>query len=246
MIRFIDLFQWWNAIYAVPLLVAILYMAAVHLAGALESAGDALGGHSGDAAHGGTDAADTGHTGGDAPGHHEADHGEHYVDMADPWHDGVLTWHDLAAVLGIGRAPITFIIQIFLLIWGGTGLMLNVLLSGGLDRPPVVALTLPLAFVIATLVTRTVAVTIGRFVRFETSATRRGDLIGRTGKVVYPVTAEEGTVHVRDEYGTLHRVRARTKHEPLDSGREVVMVDYDLEQNIYWVDDAIQFIHRGG
>ena len=40
-------------------------------------------------------------------------------------------------------------------------------------------------------------------------AVRRNQLVGRPGSVVFPVSSEEGTVHVRDEYGTLHRVRAR-------------------------------------
>jgi hypothetical protein len=62
--------------------------------------------------------------------------------------------------------------------------------------------------------------------------------------VVYPVTAEEGTVHVRDEHGTLHRLRARSEVGRLESGQEIVILGYDPERKIYQVDDAAAFVDR--
>ena len=69
-------------------------------------------------------------------------------------------------------------------------------------------------------------------------------LVGRVGKVVYPVTGEEGTVNIRDQHGTLHRVRARTEHGKLESGQEIIVLGYDPGRNLYQIDDASSFVDR--
>jgi hypothetical protein len=58
------------------------------------------------------------------------------------------------------------------------------------------------------------------------------------------VSPEAGTVSVRDQHGTLHRVRARSTDGELDSGRQIIIVGYDPGGKVYQVDDASTFVDR--
>ncbi|HTE18134.1 MAG TPA: NfeD family protein, partial [Armatimonadota bacterium] len=105
--------------------------------------------------------------------------------------------------------------------------------------------SLPITFLFSVLGTRAFAGIFGRFFKpYETASLKRHQIVGRSGRVVFPVTAEEGTVHVRDQHGTLHRLRARSEHGVLDSGREIIVVGYDRDLGLYQVDDASAFVDR--
>jgi hypothetical protein len=69
--------------------------------------------------------------------------------------------------------------------------------------------------------------------------------VGKIGEVVYPVTGEAGTIHLRDGSGTIHRVRARAAHERLEPGQRIIVLGYDPEKDLYTVDDAVKFVDRG-
>jgi membrane protein implicated in regulation of membrane protease activity len=93
--------------------------------------------------------------------------------------------------------------------------------------------------------TRLFALGFGKIFRpFETAAVKKDALSGRTGKVVYTVDSDSGTIHVRDTHGTLHRVRARSQYGALETGTEIVVLGYDPQQQVYEVDDAVAFVHR--
>ncbi len=145
--------------------------------------------------------------------------------------------------LGVGRAPLVMLLQILLLLWGLIGLALHQTLNAA--GPLALAWSVPLTLLLSVLGTRSFAVLFGRFFRQkETYALKRNDLLGRTGKVVYDVTPEEGTVNVRDQYGNLHRIRARSLDGRLESGQEIVVVGYDSRTNLYQVDDSVTFVNR--
>ena len=105
--------------------------------------------------------------------------------------------------------------------------------------------SIPVTLLVSVLGTRSFAQVFGRFFKqFETSAAKRSHIVGRTGTVVFPVNTEEGTISIRDNSGTLHRVRARTHNGALDSGQRIVVIGYDPDSRIYQVDEAESFVDR--
>ena len=160
--------------------------------------------------------------------------------VANPSHPGLLV--PALVALGVGRAPLVMLLQILLLFWGLIGLALHQLAGAG---PFSLLWSLPATFALSILATRSFAVLFGRFFKqYESAAVSRHQLVGRTGRVVYPVTSEEGTIHVRDQHGTLHRVRARSQHGALESGQEIIILGYDPDRKTYQVDDASTFVDR--
>jgi hypothetical protein len=53
---------------------------------------------------------------------------------------------------------------------------------------------------------------------------------------VHQVSAASGTLHVRDATGSIHRLPYRTVQGLLAPGQEVVIVSYDTDQRIFWVE----------
>jgi len=251
------LFEWWNAVYTLPLAAVLVLLILTSL---ISLAGGALGQLS--EADGGVEAdhdadlhldADT-----DVDGDLEVD-GD--VDL-DGDGDGDVVDRAIAAshghpspeagpgflisalvTLGVGRAPLVMVLQVLVLFWGFLGLTLHQTLR--VDSPAALLWSAPVTLVLSVLATRTFAGAFGRvFKGFETSAVRRHQIVGRTGRVVYTVSHDAGTVTVRDEHGTLHRVRARTEHQRLESGREIIILGYDPKTQVYQVDDVAAFVDR--
>jgi membrane protein implicated in regulation of membrane protease activity len=142
--------------------------------------------------------------------------------------------------LGVGAVPLSLLAQAFLLFFGVAGLATNRLfmVSANPERnvwaSVAVALFLGLvgAFVLGALGRR--------FLPTEGPALANRDLISRTGRVVFAVTENEGTVQVRDAGGTLHQIAARVPlgEEPIEAGQEVLVVSYDSEQGIFLVNES--------
>lgn len=229
------LFAWWNAIYTVPLAVALIVAAVTALVG---MAGGVLGDSSGE--HGGHE-----HGGHDHGGH---DHGEHCVgsDTGDGDAEGDSDAHGgghdspIGAVLlflGVGRAPLTVVLQVLLIAWGLAGVGLH--RWAGANGPLALVWSVPTSLVISVVVTRGVAwVFIRVFPREESTVVGKSEIVGRTGSVVFTVTGSEGTVNVRDAGGTLHRLRARTEGGPIAGGEAILVTSYDPATDRYEVERA--------
>lgn len=245
-----SIFRWWNAIYSLPLAFVLFFLAITAI---VSLAGDLFGGlsHHGDsAAHGSADADHDLDVDADVDADADVDV-EHDLDAS---HDGHAHGHDghghgpsgLAATLGflgVGQAGLMMVLQMLLLFWGLIGISLHRAI--GATGPGVLLWSLPVTLVTSVFATRTLARLFGRFFKsFETSALQRHELVGRTGRVVFPVTEEEGTIHVHDAHGTLHRLAAHAEHGRLESGQEIVILGYDPDRKRYRVDDATQFLDR--
>jgi len=125
------------------------------------------------------------------------------------------------SVLGIGRCPISIVIMSALILFGGSGLMLNRLLLP--------FFSLIGAFVITLLLTRLVATTIGRIMpSTETYTVGPEHLMGLSGTVVIRATNEFGQIQVVDHLDTLHKLNCKTFDDAptILSGEQALIVDY--------------------
>jgi membrane protein implicated in regulation of membrane protease activity len=132
------------------------------------------------------------------------------------------------ALLGIGRVPISVLLCSFLALFGAIGLIANQAFAS-IRLPPVAYFwpSLAIAGVLGLIVTGRLAALVARYMpSIETVRVTRSDLAGRIGTSVYGVDERSGQVQVRDIYGNLHRVAARTAGGRVDSGKEVLLEEY--------------------
>jgi membrane protein implicated in regulation of membrane protease activity len=207
--------QWWNLIFLLPAVGALIYLLVLAL-GAIP-----LEGHDVDVGH---------HL--DA-GHHDVEHGD-----GDPFHGAL-------SLIGVGRVPLSLVLMSFAFLWGFFGWLGNRLFSMVLPSPSLFLWpSLVMAFLGAAVLTGVLARGLGRMMPSTESygATAR-DLIGGMGDVRYALTAQNGSVQVHDRYGTLHEVPARVlPGEPMiPAGTRVVLWRFDDEAGAYLAlqDDAI-------
>jgi hypothetical protein len=228
------LLSWWNLIYLVPLALALIYLI-VYMATGM-SFGDA------DAdVHADMDAdADA-----DADGDADADHdvsGDHEAGH-EPQHAGSTSGgSSLLTLLGVGRAPISVLLMVFLLIWSITGIIANRVIYGLSESVlPTVIISVPLAMVFSLFGTAGLARLIGRSMpNSETYVRRKSSLVGLAGEAVYDMTAGFGTVQVRDESGDLHELPCETQGDAstkkiIHKGQRVVLYDYNEEKGVFYV-----------
>lgn len=244
------LFAWWNAIYTIPLAVVLIFLGVSSL---VSLVGTGLG----ELSQGNQDAnveaevdadvdAEVDLQGGsDLDGDGDIDAVDHAIAAArghaSP--EGMSPLVGALVFLGVGKAPLLLLIQLLVLFWGVFGLLLHQ--SVAATSPATLLWSAPVTLVLSIAATRLFAGLFGKIYRpVETASIKRHQLVGRTGKVVYPVTDAEGTVNIRDQYGTLHRVRARTEHGRLESGQEIIVLGYDPARSLYQIDDASSFVDR--
>lgn len=231
------LLAWWNAIYTLPLAVVLVFLSVTSV---VSLAGGAFGGSDHDAEVDADHDVDVDHD-------VEVDHDVDSDVEGDVDGDGDHDFHDVVTgtlvALGAGRMPLVMLLQVLLLFWGLTGTLLHQ--AAGVMGPGALLWSIPVSLVVSAVGTRGIAQAFGRFLRkVETRAVAQSGIVGRSGRVVYAVTRDEGTVTVTDEHGTLHRVRARTDQGRLDSGQEIVIIGYDPSTRLYEVDDAKAFLDR--
>lgn len=134
--------------------------------------------------------------------------------------------------------PLSVLLPILLTTWGMVGLMLSSLLSPALHWSllylPVVVLG---ATFIGTVVGSSVVHTLEPIVGF-TPNLRRGERVGRSGRVVFTVTLERGVIHARDRGGHLHCLSAHLARDeaPLPPELEVLIIDFDPLEGVYLVE----------
>ncbi len=145
----------------------------------------------------------------------------------------------LLSALGIGRVPITIVLMIMSLIFGGAGLIMNGVLEVILISPYLYG---PASFVAASLVTLFLT---GKCVRAinrvipttETHVVTKNDLVGRTGTLVLPASNVSGTAQIVDRYGSIHQITCRTNDgSSLSEGKEILVIDYNEGDDTYSVE----------
>jgi membrane protein implicated in regulation of membrane protease activity len=217
-----DLLAWWNLIFLLPALAALLYLVLL-AAGTLDIGHDVH-------VEFDTDA--------DVDADADAIHGiEHSLGVE---HDGDgSTFSSALSFLGFGRVPLSILLLTFCFLWGFAGWATNTLLKGPLDRPALfVWFSLAAATLLSVLGTRYLARGLARILpATESYGTKERDLIGRLAKVRDTVTDRQGRAQLFDANGSLQEVPVRIKpgESAIPARTEVVLLSYDRDRGVYYV-----------
>jgi hypothetical protein len=214
------LFVWANAPYVVALGISLLF-GTLQMSGLLAFGGDgAAGGDDAGGADGGAEAeAAAGDAGADAH-----DHGAGQA---------------LVHASGASGAPTSWLLHVFALTFGVTGLFATALVTRAGERADAATLlwSVPLAFVVALVATRATNRRLGPVLSGDASrATSRRELVGSLGVVISSkVDASFGEVRLRDRHGHTLRLVVATRDRVLREGESVVVVDLDDESGRLYV-----------
>lgn len=135
------------------------------------------------------------------------------------------------SLFGVGKCPLSIVLFTSFLLFGFSGLVLNTIF------PPILRILSVIGALFATIVgTRFLASTVSRFMpQTETYNITSQHFVGKRGRVVIAVTEDFGQVHVNDQYGSLHKLNARSyegKNFAIDDG--VLITEY--KDGIFYVD----------
>jgi membrane protein implicated in regulation of membrane protease activity len=243
---------WWNLLYIVPFLLALLYLAVYAVSGVtfgegdFEMAGDLHADLHADIDHdldAGLDHDVDGDMDHDLDGDADADaDGDAHLETPGgsaggghdlPLHLSAMSW------LGLGRVPLSILIMVLFITWGVIGFITNVILSPIMPWPWMSVLgSLPAAAIGSLFITRGVVRLVGRWMpTMETYARRTGELVGTAGEAMYDINQEFGMATVRDSRGDLFQVSCRVYPDGklISKGTKVLLVDYDEEQKCFFV-----------
>jgi len=238
-----QLLEWYNLIFELPLGLGLLYLAFYTLSG--WTFGDA----------------DTGADGGfdhDVDAHLDV-HGELTLDHdADLSHDinadadtdtdasdsdsgthgspgtaflSALNW------IGVGRMPLSLVLMIFMLCWGTLGFAAMQIQAGSaISRSVMIAVAV--AVLGSACITHFVSSILGKALFNTTNVPRRRhELLGSLGEALYPIDAKFGMVCGRDDRGELFQVACKVEEgqEPVAKGAPVQLVAYTAKERMFYV-----------
>jgi len=254
-----NLLQWWNLLFALPLVVGVLFsvVSAIGFATTGSEPGEAADSETGDA--GQEVSAEHGDLEHGADLEHDVNHGdmadadsdvhavasaEHAEGLHDAYageqHESVLT--QLLEAFGIGRGvPISVMLPFCMVLWGVLGLVSNQALHPILRVPALyVWVSMTISLLGTSLMARGLSSVIGRFLQAgQVPSTSRERLIGATGVAVFTIDQRSGVADVHDWVGTVHRISCRVSAQsaPIAAGTPVVVTDYEVETGHYLVEE---------
>jgi hypothetical protein len=214
--------EWQNLIFILPMAAGVLYVLLMATGLSVGEHGDLAVDHDIGIDH-------------DVDVGHDVDAGHavpdtHLPDAAHVHHPHLLG--KALGILGVGKVPISILMISVCFIWGAVGLVLNVVL--GTESMWRVAGYTALAAVVGT---RLVAEGLAAILPGEESYyTRREELEGEKGEVLYEVTPVSGTVRLRDPSGNLLDLDCRTcGEERIAAGTQVVIGEYNAAADWFTV-----------
>jgi Protein of unknown function (DUF1449) len=252
----IDLLQWWNLIFDLPFVAALIPLL-------LQAAGAAHFGHGGHGVH-------IDHASGALHGHHvhlphmphlahhQAGPAEAHVAAAagsSAAHAPTLhtpTAHAPAhhaaspgpisralGLLGIGKVPVMLVFSSFCFIWGFTGLAANLLLAGVYVLPAAFILpSIAIALFSSLLLTGILSQGISKVMpSVETYTTPREGFLGKSGRALYEINCTCGAAVVLDNESNRVQIKCRTAEEGsvIPRGQPLSVAWYDEEKQIFVV-----------
>ena len=219
-----ELFQWYNLMFAGPFGLAVIYLIGL-------MSGLAPEGHDHDFE------ADV-HVDVDADVDADLDHdlGPEHSPEFHPEHEPSFVSRVLSAA-GVGRVPLSILLVSFFLLWGFAGMWSNALFKPILVTPYLY--TLP-ATAIALLASVTGTGILGRTLArmlpsFESYASKRAELVGKRAEALFDITAEQGTARLRNQYGHLLDVPCRVREgtDRIPAGETILLAAYDRTEQCF-------------
>lgn len=215
-----ELLEWHNLIFALPLAWPVLYLVMM-LLGLSGGEGDAE--HDVDLDH---DLDVNGDVDADADAGAEVDGGTGILDR-------------VLGALGVGKAPLSILLISFCFLWAGAGLVGNWFWSiQSASAWPAMWKSLAVAAGVSLLGTRFIARAIHRLIpSVESYGSARRDLLGMTAEVLHDVSHEAGTARLRDDFGNLLDVSVRVgkNDRGIPTGSKVVLMRHDPKGDVFFV-----------
>lgn len=217
----VNVLSWWNLIFVLPAVAALLYLVLLAT---------------------GTVAGDTGDIDADLdPGDfHGVEHafgGAGAAPDGEPGSPGGLL--HILSLVGVGRAPLSLLLVSFCFLWGFLGWLGNAIFGAVIASPAVfIWPSLALALVGSLVLTRLLAGGLHRLLpATETYAVSNRQLVGRLANVRYGVTDRMGSAQLYDDQGRMHEVPVRILpgEAPIPAHSSVVLWRYDLDTNTFLV-----------
>jgi membrane protein implicated in regulation of membrane protease activity len=215
--------EWWNFMFLAPLLAGVAMAVLVVVTGGFDS---------GDHADGGGDDG--------------VDGTEGHLDHADDIGDGDAhggdddQGFDLLGWFGMGKGvSLSLMLPVLLCTFGLAGLTLDVVLESVLRVPALYAPIAALGAVFASsLAGRSFAKAFVKFadVNRKTSIKSGADMVGCMGSAVFPIDATGGAANIKDRFGNIHRVVARTSGSSIAPNSSIKVVA--IEQGTYIVEEV--------
>jgi len=225
-VTFADLAQWWNLVFVLPFLTALLLLLlmttgliATEMGGDLDADVDSdIDSDTDVAAHGDVAHGDTAHgASGD-------------------------TQSALSGVLdffGVGKAPASVVLMSFCFIWGLAGVTANRIIQNVLPKPEAfIWLSMLFSLVCGIVLTHLTTRIIARVMPAgESYGVAPPQLIGKLATVRFRVTETSGTAQLTDGYGNFHEVpcRVKTGEAEFTQGERVVLMEYDEQRRVFLV-----------
>ena len=247
------LVAWWNLIYIVPFVLALLYLGLFVFTGITFGDADADVSVDADAdADVDADADQDVSVQHEFNGEHDADHDAEHDSahgLAIMPHSAVHTSVDaeagvspvmaLLSFLGLGKIPLSLALMILLLTWGLVGFALNSLLVRWIGPTFVVGfISIPITMVVSMALTGLCAAGIAKVIPSNDPARqRRQDLIGKSGEALYDIDASFGMASVRGDAGDYFQIPCRAPEGKgrIPKGSRIVIFDYDSKEGIFHV-----------
>jgi hypothetical protein len=141
------------------------------------------------------------------------------------------------SMLGLGKVPLTVLLMMSNLIFGGVGIGMNAVLAPIIGVAWIYGLiSLAIATISALVLTGGASRLLNRVMpTSETVRITRHGLAGQSGVLLLPADTTGGLAQITDFQGNIHNIRCRTFEGELPKGGPILVVEYDKEKDAYVV-----------
>ncbi|MBI4438118.1 DUF1449 family protein [Candidatus Uhrbacteria bacterium] len=207
-----DFLAWYNLIFLIPLATGVLL-----IFGSMAGIGSD---------------ADT-----DADADHDVNNGGIGHEVGHDHNDESRPFLSVLSALGVGKVPLSIVLMILFLLFGGIGMMANFLMAGFIAVfEPFAFVSVAAGFFGAIFLSGPLARLLNRYMpSTETYGDTKGQMVGKTGTLELAADEERGWAQVRDSSGSIRQIKCRTGGGTLAKGTEIVVVRYDSRTDLYTV-----------
>jgi membrane protein implicated in regulation of membrane protease activity len=152
---------------------------------------------------------------------------------------GIGAVRGLLMLLGVGRVPLSILMMVALLVFGGVGISAKMMLLPSTGVLAATGVAAAIAFVSMLVLSGVSARGIAKLVPSTETYARSGDaLIGSVARAHLRIDTGFGLAQVTDDTGTLFEIRCRSYGARIAKGSEVLITEYDAESDVFTVESC--------